>query len=109
MGMKSLRDKVFTEERDIGEYVGEFEPLPSNPEYLLNLWAGIVKGGAGRILLALGESYPEKLTREEIGERVGLVPTSGTFNTYLSTLRRNDLIVADSGGISVSKEIMETE
>lgn len=35
--------------------------------------------------------YPEALTRDELAQRVGYEVAGGTFNTYLSALRRNGL------------------
>lgn len=88
------------------EQVGEFESLPKDSESLVNFWAGIIKGSPGRMLLALAAEYPRKLTKEELGTQTGLVSTSGSFATYLSILRRNDLIIVDSEGITISKELM---
>lgn len=59
--------------------------------------------GAGKILQHLFESYPEKLTKEEIGYATGFESSGGTFNTYISELRRNGLIEVNDG-IRISEE-----
>lgn len=52
------------------------------------------------------EIYPETIFREELGERTGLIPTTGTFGTYISILRSNNLIEIDSeGNIKASENL----
>lgn len=86
------------------EQVGEVQPLPSGEE-LVNLWCNIVKGGASRILRVLYENYPNSLSKEEVGELAELSPNSGSFNTYLSTLKRNGLIKVNRKEIKLSEEL----
>ncbi len=81
----------------------EPKEIPSGEE-LLNLWRGKFRAGAGRILLFLYESYPNEVSKEEIGENTGFEPSGGTFNTYLSELRRNGLIIVEGGDIKISEE-----
>ncbi len=37
------------------------------------------------------DAHPDALTRDELAQRAGYEISGGTFNTYLSTLRRNGL------------------
>jgi len=37
------------------------------------------------------DAHPDALTPDELAQRAGYEISSGTFNTYLSTLRRNGL------------------
>ncbi len=87
------------------EIAGDVEQLPTNPEALVDLWVGIIKGGAGRMLKALAEAYPVEMSKEELGEAVEMSFSSGTFSTYLSTLKRNGLIEANGRMIKVSKSL----
>jgi gas vesicle protein len=83
---------------------GNFEPLPTDPELLINMWCGIVGGGAARMLKALAENYPHSMTNEELGEAAELNHTSGTFGTYKATLKRNGLIEVSKNSIKISDE-----
>lgn len=87
--------------------VGDFDPLPTDPETLINMWCNVVGSlsGAARILRAVTDAYPEKLTKEQVGEKVSMSYTSGSFGTYLGTLKRNGLIVVDKNTIRAADEI----
>jgi len=89
------------------EIVGNVEPLPRDPEHLINMWANIVKGGAGRMLRTLADNYPNSITKEELGEKVSMSHTSGSFGTYLATLKRNGLITVDSQEVKASDELFD--
>jgi len=81
---------------------GDFNPLPSDPEALVELWMGIVKGGAARMLRVLANNYPNSISREQLGK---ISSTSGTFSTYLATLKRNELITVEEGQMTASSEL----
>lgn len=83
----------------------EAREIPSGEE-LLNLWKMKFRAGAGKILQFLYESYPNEVSKEEIGLETGFEASGGTFNTYLSELRRNGLIKINSG-IKISEEFFE--
>lgn len=86
---------------------GDVEPLPTDPEELVNLWCGIIgdNGGAARMLRALAASYPNEMSKEELGEAVGMSSSSGSFGTYLSTLRSNNLITTTPKSAKASEEL----
>ena len=83
--------------------IGEIPNPPQTNGEIIEMWQGILKGGARRMFDVLSECYPEALTKEELGERTNLSPGSGTFNTYLSMLRGNALIKTDNGDIIISE------
>ncbi len=58
------------------------------------------------MLQLLIESYPEKVSREEVGDATGFAPTGGTFEVYIGELRRNGLIKINEG-IKISDEFFE--
>lgn len=64
---------------------------PASTEELLEVWRKALKAGARRMLDLLVEVYPESITRAELGERADYSVTGGTFQSYLSSLRRNGL------------------
>lgn len=73
--------------------LGHYEPLPAG-DALFNYWLHEVgrDSGAGRMMVALKEAFPNALSRVELAERSNLSAKTGTFITYLSRLRGLDLI-----------------
>jgi hypothetical protein len=72
------------------EYVGHTHPQ-SNEE-IVEMWKNALGGTPARMIQVLRECHPDGISREEIGEEVGVTHTSGTFGTYLSKLRSNRLV-----------------
>lgn len=68
------------------------EGLPQTPEERRSMWRDRLKTGAQKMFDVIVDIYPEKITREELGIRVGSVHTGGSFNTYLSTMKSAGLI-----------------
>jgi len=96
----SGNEYVITEEGI--QAAGDVEQMPSD---LVEMWCNIVKGGASRMLRALTSVYPESMSREELGEASDISHTSGTFGTYLATLKRNGLVKVQGKQIKVSDEL----
>lgn len=72
--------------------LGHWEPLPEGAalrEYWLDQ---LGDSGAARILIALAETYPQSMGREELAIAAKMNQKSGTFGTYLSKLRTLELI-----------------
>ncbi len=67
--------------------------LEASAERAYATWRKAV-GGAGRMLDAVANS-PAGLTRAELAARLDMAASGGTFQTYLSRLRSNELIVQD--------------
>lgn len=86
--------------------LGHYEPLPEGRDLLAYWLADLGGGGIGRMLEALSEVYPRALSKEELGERAGISPNSGTFGTYLAKLRTLEL-AEGRGEIRASKEFFE--
>lgn len=86
---------------------GNIEVLPTNPSELIELWCEVVgkDSGAARILRLLGEKYPKELSKEAVGDLVGMSYSSGSFSTYLSTLKRNGLIQSSGGNLKAADEL----
>lgn len=66
---------------------------PSVPHTLderIDFWNGRLKSGERALLREVISR--RKLTREELADAVNMVPSSGTFSTYISTLTTNKLI-----------------
>ncbi len=88
------------------QQAGTIPKLPEGAE-LVEMWKSIVKGGAARMLQVLAEIYPEGLDREELGMRAEISPSSGTFGTYLATLKRSGLVEVSGRQVKVTKEMYE--
>ncbi len=74
-------------------------------EDLLTLWTSKFRDGAAKMLRYIYSRYPNRVSKEEIAEETGFEASGGTFNTYLSELRRNGLISKiDDDGIVISDE-----
>lgn len=68
------------------------EPIvPLNSEYRPT-------GGAQRILSLLASRYPMTFTKSQIAALTSMSPKSGTFSTYMSKLRNEDLIGVEADG-----------
>jgi len=55
-------------------------------------WMRRLRKGERSMLRALVHAYPVGLDRLTLGEEIGMVYTGGTFNGYLGTLIRNELV-----------------
>jgi hypothetical protein len=84
---------------------GEVEPLPTDPESLVNIWCDIVKGGAARMLKVLYENHPNAISRQELGEAAKIIYTSGTFGTYMAKLKSYGLIETSGKQVKLSDEL----
>lgn len=74
---------------------------------LLQSWRERVGGGARRMLDALIDAHPQPMTRDALAETADITITGGTFGTYLSRLRSNDLIVVDGDLVRANDDFME--
>jgi hypothetical protein len=72
--------------------LGRFTPLPTGRELLEHWLQELGQSGAARMLSALAEVYPRALSKAALGQAANISSTSGTFDTYLSRLRRLELV-----------------
>jgi hypothetical protein len=86
------------------EALGPYEELPTGPELLAHWLSELGSGGASRLLRVIAEAYPRSLSNQEAAEAAGLSPKSGTFSTYLSRLRKLQL-VEGRGELRASEEL----
>lgn len=47
----------------------------------------------------LVDAYPEEVSKDDLADRLDMVVTGGTFNTYAGTLVRNGLARRADGGL----------
>lgn len=88
---------------------GRVEALPTEPEALIEMWAGKFRRGAARMLRILAARYPDRLSREELADTSGMSASSGTFATYLSELRRNGLAEEHENRVRATPELFLVE
>jgi len=56
------------------------------------MWRESLQGGARRIFDILVSIYSASKTKQNLGLEAEMSPTSGSYGTYLSMLKRNGLI-----------------
>lgn len=74
------------------DFVGEIPPAPTTHEETVEMWKRNLRAGAGRMLQAVVDLYPESISKQELAEQAGFAASGGTYQTYLSILRRNGLV-----------------
>lgn len=71
------------------------QPAPMTAGELQAHYLSILRAGAARMLRTVIDTYPDTVTREQLGAAADITPTAGTFSTYLGELRRNGLVTVD--------------
>lgn len=61
-----------------------------------------LKAGERRILEMLARRYPTILTRTQVGTLSGFTASGGTFGNYFGTLKRNNLLAEENGGVLIT-------
>jgi hypothetical protein len=89
------------------EALGSFEKLPATGPELLTYWLGRVKPGAARILQTLVRSWPNSMSIEEVGNASDISYKSGSFDTYLSTLRGLELVDGPRGALVANRDVVK--
>lgn len=84
---------------------GDVQPVSRKPEDILRLWAGQFRSGAGNMLREIAGLYPEWISKGALGDRLGMVASGGTFNTYLGELRSTGLVELRDGLVRATKEL----
>lgn len=87
------------------EQVGAQVLEPLTTADLLAQWRSALKAGARNMLDHLVALYPEAVSRDVLAEAVEMTVTGGTFQTYLSTLRRNGLVDIVGNEVSASESL----
>ena len=95
---------LLASQRALDEFGGDSAPSQTE-EDVIAMWRSVLKGGAKRMFDVLVEMSPNGLSKEELAEHSNLIVTSGTFGTYLSTLKSNGLIEINGLEIKLSENI----
>lgn len=86
-------------------FIGESPNPPQTSEEVIQMWKENLSGGARRMFDFLIESYPNIVSKEQLGEAVGMISSSGSFGTYLSILRSNGIAETTRDGVKASDTI----
>lgn len=87
------------------EYLGVSPSPPITSEEVVNMWRGLLTGGCKRMFDILVEIYPESISKDELGNQAEISRAGGSFSTYLSRLKSNDLIRVSSESVMASEEL----
>lgn len=83
---------------------GTVESIPADPTSILNLWKPKFRDGAAKMLEFVFNRG--RCTVDELAEATGFAANGGTFQTYLSDLRKNDLVTKNGDMIEISRELL---
>jgi uncharacterized protein DUF87 len=84
------------------------EPVIPTGHDLLHFWASKFRAGAGKLLKIIYSYRPNSISKYDLGLEANMEHTGGTFNTYLSELRRTGLIHVESLEVRISEEFFES-
>lgn len=80
------------------DFLGKEPSPPQTPEEIREMWKNNLKGGARRMFEVLVRDYPSGHTKENLAFETAMIHTSGTFGSYLSILKSNNLATISSQG-----------
>ena len=87
------------------DFIGESPNPPQTTEEIISMWRENLSGGARRMFDVLIENYPNYISKEYLGESVGMVHSSGSFGTYISILRSNGIVETNANGVKASDNL----
>lgn len=91
---------------DVGfQFIGSSPSEVQTSENIREMWRSKFTGGALRMLDALLNIYPNSMSKEDLANEVGLTYGTGTWGTYLSGLKSNDLIEIDGNMLKANETL----
>lgn len=87
------------------DFLGVSHVEPKTPDEIQRMWRDKLSGGAVRMFDYLIEVYPQEISREALADIASLKYGTGTWGTYLSALRSNDLIT-ENGNMLKANEML---
>jgi hypothetical protein len=111
--LSDLRRAGFIEERDgllfasdagVAQF-GDKPPAPATHDEVMAQWAKALRSGAYKMLEGIVAAGSDGIHRANLADMVNMTASGGTFNTYLSDLRRNGLI-SEHGKRLVGNDIL---
>lgn len=86
-------------------FAGAYPQEPQTQEQTIAMWRENLQGGARRMFDILVSVYPASKAKQDLGFEAEMSPTSGSFGTYLSMLKRNGLIEVAGGDVKASDNL----
>lgn len=87
------------------QFAGAYPREPQSQEQIIRMWQDNLQGGARRMFDILVSVYPASKTKQDLGLEADMSPTSGSFSTYLSMLKRNGLIEVTGAEVKASDNL----
>ena len=87
---------------------GTVPPAPATTEETVAMWGERLKRGAREMLEHLVRIHPDAIAKDELAEALEMTASGGTYQTYLSTLRRNGLAVVDGQNVRAGEALFIT-
>lgn len=104
---ETVGGSIVATEAGMDWFGGDRPPAPTTTDQLLEMWRNKLLAGERKMLDLLVKTYPDPLSKENLGEGTGYAFTGGTFSTYLSTLRTNALATVEGDMVRASDAIFE--
>jgi hypothetical protein len=103
--MEQRGDDLFATQAGIDYFGGNIPAAPSTKDEVLAVWRPKLREGARRMLEYLVQHPRTIMTKDELAEGAGM-SNAGTFSTYLSDLRRAQLIVVAGNEVHANKDTL---
>lgn len=87
------------------QFAGAYPHEPPTQEQIITMWRENLQGGARRMFDILVSIYPASKTKQDLGLEAEMSPTSGSYGTYLSMLKRNGLIEVTGTEVKASDHL----
>ncbi|KKK68097.1 hypothetical protein LCGC14_2947490, partial [marine sediment metagenome] len=86
---------------------GPVEEVPSDPEYLFEMWASKLSPAYTKMFQSIYERHPNSVSKEEISEESEVPIDASTFRNGLSKLRSLGLIKNEGTELKMSEDFFE--
>lgn len=88
---------------------GVIAAQPNKPEEILEMWCAALGGGAARMLRRIVQVAPGAISIERLAADLEMSARGGTFATYMSRLRSNDLVTKDRDGLLRASPLLHAQ
>lgn len=106
---ENFDNSVSITDEGLSVFGGDLPKPPESSQELIDMWRSKLNKGERKMFDALVDSYPNPMTKEELGEASGFTASGGTFGTYLGTLRRNGIARVEEENVVASETLFEME
>ena len=86
---------------------GHLLPAPQSSQEVVAMWKSVLGSGPARLIDVIVEAGREGIDREMLAARVDLTAGGSTLSSYLSLLRRNELVRTSDGMIWAAEVLLD--